>query len=344
MGAGGAALVSCLAGVLAGAPALVTMRPAVAQEAGQDYVPGRQWLERGGEGWFWYHDPPAAPREAPPAPSRPVPSPRPPAAAPAAPPPPPGVTAAEAAAPAPLSAAWFRANLDHYREQAIDRPTPDNVASYLYLQRIMLDKADAFAAAAQAVVASDPALDANNERPLGTAAANAVTAIAARAQDHLLGQVAGFAGFLLFLRSDCPICTQQAATLEMLRRQFGFQVMVVSPDGLPPPGAIIPGLLRDAGQAAHLGVRQVPALFMLRPPADVVPVSYGVLTLDDLKTRVLLLARQARWVSDNAWQATQPVAHRSLAPLAALITPDLLADPAALVARIHAALQADPGS
>ncbi len=321
--------------VALGAGVLVAL-PAAAQDAAP-YVPGQHWLERGSEGWFWYEDPPAGTRPAPV--QAPAPSP-PPVAPPTAPPP----KAAESADPAPLSAAWFRANLEHYREQAIDRPSPENVASYLYLQRIMMDKADAFAEAAQAAVASDPLLDANNERPLGTAAANAVTQIAAQAQDGLLRHVAGFAGFMLFVRSDCLICAQQIATVQMLNRQFGFRVLVVSLDGAPPRGVTMPGLLRDAGQAARLGVRQVPVLFVMRPPATVVPVSYGVLTLEDLKARVLLLARQAQWVSEDAWRATQPVSHRSLAALDATITPELLADPKALVAHIRAVLQGEPGS
>lgn len=325
--------------VVLGAGMLVVL-PAAAQDAAPGYVPGQHWLERGSEGWFWYQEPPAAlhPTKAQ------APAPSPPPVAPPAPPPSPSPETAEAPQPAPLSAAWFRANLERYREQAIDRPSPENVASYLYLQRIMMDKADAFAEAAQAAVASDPMLDANNERPLGTAAANAVTQIAAQAQDGLLRHVAAFAGLMLFVRSDCLICAQQVATVQMLSRQFGFRVLVVSLDGAPPRGVTMPGLLRDAGQAARLGVRQVPALFVMRPPATVVPVSYGVLTLEDLKARVLLLARQAQWVSEDAWRATQPVSHRSLAALDATITPELLADPKSLVAHIRAVLQGEPGS
>jgi conjugal transfer pilus assembly protein TraF len=59
------------------------------------------------------------------------------------------VPPAAASGPAPLSAAWLRANLERFRDQAIDDPSPRNVALYLYLQRLVLDKAERFAEAGQ---------------------------------------------------------------------------------------------------------------------------------------------------------------------------------------------------
>jgi hypothetical protein len=64
--------------------------------------------------------------------------------------------ARESGAPAPLSAAWLRANLERFRDQAIDDPSPRNVALYLYLQRLVLDKAERFAEATQRAVWADP--------------------------------------------------------------------------------------------------------------------------------------------------------------------------------------------
>ena len=62
--------------------------------------------------------------------------------------------------------------MEHYRDKAIDNPSPENVAAYYYLQRVMMDKAQRFTDMARRVVMSDPLLDENPRRPIATFAAN----------------------------------------------------------------------------------------------------------------------------------------------------------------------------
>ena len=122
---------------------------------------------RGAEGWFWYQiEPgPKAEPERPPPPPEPVLETRAEPATPAEPPSP---------APAPLSAAWLRSRLADFRDAAIDEPTPENVALYLYLQRVAMDKASRFADATRRAVLLDPMLDELTRRPTATFAANLV--------------------------------------------------------------------------------------------------------------------------------------------------------------------------
>jgi hypothetical protein len=151
---------------------------------GMRAVPSSGFYARGAEGWFWYAEEPPEPEE----PSRrcsnqPIQSPRHRM---------PGADAGTACGPrsglrrrlgptgpAPLSAAWLRANLERYRDSAIDDPSPRNVALYLYLQRLAIDKAERFAEATQRAVWSDPLLDETTRRPLATFAANLVNREAA---------------------------------------------------------------------------------------------------------------------------------------------------------------------
>ena len=91
---------------------------------------------------------------------------------------------------APLSAAWLRANLERFRDQAIDDPTTRNVALYLYLQRLVLDKAERFAEATQRAVWADPLLDETTRRPLATFAANLVNREAGAAREAALAAIA----------------------------------------------------------------------------------------------------------------------------------------------------------
>ncbi|MFZ0790859.1 MAG: conjugal transfer protein TraF, partial [Chromatiaceae bacterium] len=115
------------------------------------------------EGWFWYEREPEQP-----------PQPEPPPPAQPAPPEPAPLAATAPEGPKPLSAQWLREHIGEYRDAAIDDPTPDNVALYLYLQRVALDKSSRFAAATQRAVQRDPFLDEITQRPTATFAANLV--------------------------------------------------------------------------------------------------------------------------------------------------------------------------
>ena len=249
---------------------------------------------RGAEGWFWYErelEPPEAPEPAPPLP--------PPASTP---------TPSDApSGPPPLSSAWLRERLGAYRDQAIDDPTPDNVALYLYLQRVAMDKASRFAAATQRAVQFDPFLDEITQRPTANFAANLVNEQTAKQRAALLAQIAQEAGVLFFFRSDCPYCEAQAPLLAILRERHGFAVLPVSIDGAPLPGDQFPTFQRDAGQAQALGVVSTPALFLARPPDGVVLIAQGLLSLSQLEDRLLTAALEAGWINEAEYGRTRPV-------------------------------------
>ena len=251
------------------------------------------------EGWFFYELEPIPQPEPEQSQASPPSPPAPPVAAPAEPPAPAGS--------APLSAAWFRANLDRYRDAAIDSPTPANVAAYYYLQRVALDKANRFAEVAQQVVLTDPHLDEGARRPLASFAAAEVSAQASEARTAVVRSLAQQAGIWFFFRSDCPYCHLQAPVLKLLEQQYGFVVYPISVDGAPLPDSPFPEFARDTGQSQALQVTTVPALYLVRPPQDVLPVGQGVLSLDQLVQRMLMAAAQAGWISPADYEQTRPV-------------------------------------
>ena len=251
---------------------------------------------RGEEGWFWYEREPELQDE---------PEPSPPAAPTPAPPEPTPDTASSA--PPPLSSAWLRERLGAYRDRAIDDPSPDNVALYLYLQRVAMDKASRFAAATQRAVQLDPFLDEITQRPIANFAANLVNAQTAKQRAALLARLAGQAGVLFFFRSDCPYCEAQAPLLTTLGDRHGFSVLAVSLDGAPLPNGLFPSYRRDAGQAQALGVVSTPALFLAQPPDRVVPLAQGLLSLSQLEERLITAALEAGWITDAEFALTRPV-------------------------------------
>lgn len=274
------------------------LRPVLAAEMTRFY-------ERGAEGWFWYApEPPLVPEPEPQPAPEPPPSPL--SDAPESATPKEATVATPPPEPEPLSAAWLRANLERYQLQAIDDPSPTKVALYLYLQRLALDKASRFTEAYQRVVQSDPYLDETTRRPVGNYA-NLLNRIAGQQRAAVLKDLAGEVGIWFFYRSDCPYCAAQAPVLGFLSEQTGLRVQAIALDGRPLPDGRFPAFRRDTGQAARLGVVSTPALFLVRPPEGIVPLAQGLLSLSDLEQRLLLAAREAGWIDEDAYARTKPV-------------------------------------
>ena len=270
-------------------------------------VSAQPFFKEHAEGWFWYQEPPPVLFQEEPilAPDKPDPplaaSPAPPAVAPE-----PSAAAVTSEA-APLSAPWFRQNLEHYRDAAIDDPTPENIRTYLYLQRVAMDKASRFADAVQLAAYQDPFLDEGVRRPLASFAAAQQSQQAGEARQAVTRSLAAMAGIWFFYRSDCPHCHLQATVLQTLERLYGFQVYPIALDGAPLPDHLYPHYTTDQGQARLLGVATVPALFLARPPDDLLLIGYGALSLDQLLSRMLTVAAEAGWIDKADFNRTRPV-------------------------------------
>lgn len=288
----------------------------------------RRFVDGAAEGWFWYADPPPPTSE--PEPETPVEA---PAAAE-----PPAAPDTSSPGPAPLSVEWLQVHLDRYKNRAIDDPTPDNVRAYLLLQRVSMDKASAFAEAVQAATVGDPLLDATMERPIASFAAQEMDRTAHRARQALIGVLAETVGLVFFYRSDCPFCERQAPILAGLAEATGLSVMAVAVDHRPmASGAFAADWTPDRGQAAALGVQTVPAIYALKPPGEAALIAQGLMDLTELASRLLLVARQQGWISEEAFEATRPVRRQTVSPaIAADLDAATLEDPAALVAALRA--------
>ena len=312
---------------------------------GSDRLWSSGFYARGAEGWFWYAEELPEPDELEPEEPNQVLEPPPEVVAQPAPDPEPPEEPSEtpvttsSTGPTPLSAAWLRANLERYRDSAIDDPSPRNVALYLYLQRLTVDKAERFAEATQRVVWSDPLLDETTRRPLASFAANLVNREAAANRDAALTATAKVAGLWFLFRSDCPYCEAQAPLLKVLSARYGFDVQAVSLDGRPLPGGFFPNFRTDRGQARRLGVVSTPALFLARPPNGVVPLSQGVLSLAELQERIVNAATEAGWIAPDWRERTRPRVADLRMDAASLDDSALADDPDRLLGHLRALIQ-----
>jgi conjugal transfer pilus assembly protein TraF len=219
---------------------------------------------------------------------------------------------AEPRQPAPLSAEWFRENLQFYLDRAIDDPTTENVAAYLYLQKVSLDKSQQFADTVARVTMMDPMLDENTRRSLASFGSREQNIQAARYRENLLKKIADYAGIFFFFSSDNSQDVAQSTILHSLSTNHGFNIIPISLDGRPLSDDLYPDYTIDQGQSAILGVNQTPALFLARPDnMDVVPLGQAMLARPQLEERIILAAREAGWITEEEASLTRSfVDHR----------------------------------
>lgn len=254
------------------------------------------YYEGKSDGWFWYEDPllPEEPKQD------------------EAPPPQPTVPAATAG-PKPLSTEWIRENLPKALDAAIDNPTDENIQYYLYLQRYSMDKSEKFAKQVAFVTQSDPILDENTRNPVSSHAKKLANRNATKKTNELITKIAQRGALWFFYTSQCPYCKQLAPTLKSLTHQYGLQILPIALDGLPLAGGYFEQYRTDQGQAEKLNVTVTPTVYLAYPPDIFVPITYGVVSLSDIKDRIINAADAAEIITDeeydraNAILVSQPV-------------------------------------
>lgn len=288
-----------------------------------------EFYQKRGEGWFWYQQDQIVTEE----PSlAQTPDSTPPARPQAQP---------QTSALVPLSTSWFREHFPKFRDAAIDNPTPENVAAYLYLQRVMLDKSSRFSDGVQQAVITDPYLDEVTRRPLATFAANEMNREAGQAREAQLRAIAKRAGIFFFFQSDCRFCDIQAPILANLADRYGFEIFPISLDGRPMPNGLFQHFRIDQGQAQDLGVISTPAMFLAHPPDKFVQIAQGAISIDELVQRILVVALQAGWLDQREYAETRPISAQATFD-GARLPADVFSDPEKLIEHLRQGVRKVP--
>lgn len=193
--------------------------------------------------------------------------------------------------PPTFSVQWLQEKIPKQLEVALDDPTDENVRAYAYLQRAAFDKAEGFARRFQEVVLTDPVLDESNRIPVATFARASYSKIEDEEQYRILTWLSKRVGFFYFHDSTCHFCQRQAPVLRSFAEKYGFQfiniVMRGEHSNMELPGKTLP----NAGHAQKFRVRQVPALVLVAGPDKVAVISENLLSLDELESRTIIVAR-----------------------------------------------------
>ena len=138
----------------------------------------------------------------------------------------------------------------------------------------------------------------SGSRPTSPNAMRVFDSVRMQDRDQLMRELSQSYGLYFFFRQNCAYCHVQAPFLKQFEAKYGFTVLAVSLDG----GSLkeFPQAVRDNGLAASvaeaLGVPMqhfsTPAIVLARPSTrEVVPVGFGVLTMDEMAERVASVVR-----------------------------------------------------
>ncbi len=240
------------------------------------------WFDRHSEGWFWYEtiqEPePLADKElehSQPSPTKEL----------------------------PLSTPWIRKNIGHYLDKAIDEPSKKNVSNYLYLDRLVKEKAERFARVGKQVIESDPMLDENVRRPISPAAAKINDNRAHQAKEEILRKIAKKAGLVFYYRGNCKLCHLQAQAVRMMKEIYGFELITFSTDGEFIPS--FPDSHIERTPHPRLNIQAYPALYLMQPPGKIVLLRQGVMSFAGLTERILDIAFEQEWITHDDFKGTR---------------------------------------
>ena len=199
-------------------------------------------------------------------------------------------TAATPSLSATEKAARIRAEVEEARATAVLNPTPQNVASYIRVQRAQLDRASLFADVWRRVIWSEPELDYTLQRPVGQLAKRVWLSERNEDRTAAVRAVSERYGLFYFYSSRCGACQAFSPVLRAFADAHDLTVRAVSVDGGPSP--YFPNAVTDHGQMAKMGLSAAPTPTVVLFDSntnDVTPIAFGVVSASDLADRILLL-------------------------------------------------------
>lgn len=192
----------------------------------------------------------------------------------------------------------MREEAEKLLSRAVEEPTEEHLLAYVQYQRLVMKRAEAFAQTWQRVLWAHPELDPTVENPVVTAGLSIARAEKAKKRDAKLLDLARSSGIFYFFSGDCSLCEIQSPILANFARSYGFSVVPISLDGTEDP--LFGSAKVDRGAAERLGIRQAPAIFLVRPKTgEVLRVGTGLLSMEELGERLDRLSEHVEEEKDE---------------------------------------------
>ncbi|OLP04475.1 conjugal transfer protein TraF [Rhodoferax antarcticus] len=236
----------------------------------------------------------------------------------------------------PLSVAWIKANMPILLEKAIEDPTRENVSNYMYAQRVVLDRSQAFSDMATDVVASDGYLDENNRVPMAAFAQNTFILQLAESKRAAMKFLSTKTGVWVFVDKPdkCRACATYVndivkSNVVGLETKFGFNVRVID---VSSPGGMI--------AAQRFNLKLTPTTMLVSPPDSYYIVSQGLMAATTLQDKILVAARMNGVLDKSTIESIEPYS-KGLITKETLNSAEYSDDPAVVMSKFRTRLTGD---
>jgi conjugal transfer pilus assembly protein TraF len=208
-----------------------------------------------------------------------------------------------------IDVAWLRAKIPEYQEAAINNPTRENIARFMYAQRYMLDLSSRFSTKTMEFMQFESALDETKRRPISTFSLNAFKTDVQQNIRSVIAKVSNQTHIWFFYSSDCSYCVKQIPVIREASVRFNLDVLAISMDGGRLPGMeSFEHVVDKTGVAERFGVQYTPTTFLaFDGDKGFAKLGEGMTDLPTIQDRILLSARMNSVISDEEYQATRDV-------------------------------------
>ncbi len=175
-----------------------------------------------------------------------------------------------------------RKMLEQKLHQAIVSPSLDNIKSYLYVQRALMNQSQRFAENWQKVLLHAPDLDETRIHPVNQSARHLYLANNQQRKTEKLQQLSKDYGLFFFFKGECVYCQAFAETLKHFSEKYQWSLLPISLDGQPL--AAFPEFQPDNGLAEQFNITTVPAIIALHTKTkQLIPLSFKMISLSELE-------------------------------------------------------------
>lgn len=209
-----------------------------------------------------------------------------------------------------LNAAWLKENLEKLMQKAIDEPTQENLAAYAYANRLLLDMGSRFSTKMQEFMELEQPLQESARRPFSQFALAEFSEERNRVVQDIMSVLKSRTHLWFFYSSTCSFCVKQIPVLQELHVRTGLPILAISMDGGVLPGLENFEIVHDEGLrvSSMFGVRVTPTMHLVdNEKRQPIPLSEGLNSLPDLEKRILLVSKEAKFITDEQYQLARSV-------------------------------------
>lgn len=165
----------------------------------------------------------------------------------------------------PVNVDWLKKNYPMLEQRAIDNPSKENVEAYLYVRRVIMDKAQRFSESVVKVTNEDPLLNENNRVPYASSGSQMIRNVDYQAQQKAIKELSSVGGLLVFVDGSCRFCEKQLPILSSIKNNFGLEYLVISTDGNS-PASYKGSVVKDNGLFRKLSLKLTPSIVYVAKP------------------------------------------------------------------------------